>query len=959
MDSKRVSPGEPCMRMIFSILMVSVSCWSAAAKPLQVGSVAAVRGDPTAQLAEQPERALRVQEAVFEGDLIRTGKRGRVQIVLDDRSIIFLGRETELSIDRFRFDSATGEGEAVTSVRKGVFRVMGGLITKVAPENFRTDTPTATIGIRGSFYMGDYCGELLRVLFLGGTGVFVENEFGHVDLSRVEQGAAARPGSAPFLMNFSPDVLRGMENSLAAKPREDEGEDDGSNNDNGKQPAPERMQENKGSPEPKRKADMYLDQDTEGNLQLSLPADEAVIIAREGASGQITVAGELDANSLSAVQLTLSGEDADTIQEVLGVLLSGAREDVPVTGGYQGATMASFSQRQVLSGLILTGALDGTVTGQVADVEGVLEDQVNNHYPFDISLEMDRYVPGSTYQPIDITSTDVDDLWIGLSRDFSLGTLGTIVLDYSYITDGGPGEFAVLLGQAEDMDFSELMYVGIEATESDWQQADDILKYRGYIHESITQDQLVSAVSTVVDQEIREVSVYLNRVNRRIVGFISVPDEKEQRFSLPDLGGGTLPSVMSVSLPEQELFIAEVDENGQIINVTLLGSFLSDDGTPLALGDEDTVSGEVYGSALQGLGLSWQGVDITRLDTEAVVASISANAGLMLTGSLAEADTSLSQWSGHIVGIAEDMADPYETASGDTRILMSSLDSGLSLSMDRAEGTLSGSAGLTDLGTLVSGSISESALTIDTLTIGGTEPSAVVSTRIAAAVVSADGAVSSGNVSGSLKSAGNYLVTGTVDEWGDGTASAPNPPEWMQWGYWEIAFDDPDTARSIHVHQPGAIWVAAENQINDISHVFSDVTVRYEGPAQCIRSCTADQSQDQLFGCADINVNFGREPGSRTFSGDLTFAQGALTMTTSGNLTAQGLQGVITSIQDCIGNSSASSVTPAASLVSGTFYDPVDSVGVPTRVLGVFAAETEGLSPTKYVGAFGGEVTPQ
>ncbi|MCG8470961.1 MAG: hypothetical protein MI742_03790, partial [Desulfobacterales bacterium] len=56
-------------------------------------------------------------------------------------------------------------------------------IPKSDPKKFRTETPVATNGIRGSIYMGSFKDGQLKVLFQGGTGIDVYNEAGSVPVT--------------------------------------------------------------------------------------------------------------------------------------------------------------------------------------------------------------------------------------------------------------------------------------------------------------------------------------------------------------------------------------------------------------------------------------------------------------------------------------------------------------------------------------------------------------------------------------------------------------------------------------------------------------------------------------------------------------------------------------------------------------------------------------------------------
>ncbi|PLX90808.1 MAG: hypothetical protein C0614_00255 [Desulfuromonas sp.] len=170
------------------------------ALPLKpVGMVVAVRGQALAENPFSGERRLIIKGEVFSNDRITTTVGSRLQVVFNDNTIVSLGPKSELLIDTYKWDASANKGQMKTVVDQGLFRVLGGLITKHSPESFSTETPAATIGIRGSLYAGFYDNETkeLQVAFVGGKGVFVGNELGRTDLDQPGYWSSVLEGLAP------------------------------------------------------------------------------------------------------------------------------------------------------------------------------------------------------------------------------------------------------------------------------------------------------------------------------------------------------------------------------------------------------------------------------------------------------------------------------------------------------------------------------------------------------------------------------------------------------------------------------------------------------------------------------------------------------------------------------------------------------------------------------------------
>lgn len=182
------------MLLTISLLLAGASGLAASAP---AGSVVAARGKVEATDDGGTTRALKVKSEIFAPDTIQTGKDGRVQLMFSDHTIVSLGVDSVLKVAEYRWNGEQKDGAMKTAVEEGTFRVLGGLITKQAPKNFTTETPAATIGIRGSMYAGKASRGETMVVFLGGKGIVVYNPLGQVEITRPGYGVMVRFGEAP------------------------------------------------------------------------------------------------------------------------------------------------------------------------------------------------------------------------------------------------------------------------------------------------------------------------------------------------------------------------------------------------------------------------------------------------------------------------------------------------------------------------------------------------------------------------------------------------------------------------------------------------------------------------------------------------------------------------------------------------------------------------------------------
>jgi len=89
--------------------------------------------------------------AVRQGDIIRTGADGTVQLVMIDSAYLSLRSNSRMRLDRYQFEQASSAAHtALVTLVTGVLRTFTGELARRNPNQFRMRSPIATIGIRGS-----------------------------------------------------------------------------------------------------------------------------------------------------------------------------------------------------------------------------------------------------------------------------------------------------------------------------------------------------------------------------------------------------------------------------------------------------------------------------------------------------------------------------------------------------------------------------------------------------------------------------------------------------------------------------------------------------------------------------------------------------------------------------------------------------------------------------------------
>lgn len=117
---------------------------SAARVDFASGSVIAIGQDGRS-------RALDKGAEVATGDRIETASAGRAQLRFTDGAFVSLQPNTTFEVREYHFTGRTdGSERGVFGLLRGAFRTVTGLIGRVNRNTYQVQTPTATVGIRGT-----------------------------------------------------------------------------------------------------------------------------------------------------------------------------------------------------------------------------------------------------------------------------------------------------------------------------------------------------------------------------------------------------------------------------------------------------------------------------------------------------------------------------------------------------------------------------------------------------------------------------------------------------------------------------------------------------------------------------------------------------------------------------------------------------------------------------------------
>lgn len=124
----------------------------AATTPEDAGTVKSVKGIVTI-LSGGVQRVASPGDTLRSSDQIRTDPLSAVGITLRDNTVLSVGPDSTLSLDKFTFHATTRKGALEASLKRGSMSAISGTIAKTSPNAVQFKTATMTMGIRGTEFI--------------------------------------------------------------------------------------------------------------------------------------------------------------------------------------------------------------------------------------------------------------------------------------------------------------------------------------------------------------------------------------------------------------------------------------------------------------------------------------------------------------------------------------------------------------------------------------------------------------------------------------------------------------------------------------------------------------------------------------------------------------------------------------------------------------------------------------
>lgn len=200
--------------LCISLLFILASTMTAAADPplpTPVGRVIWVKGTFKATMPNNEVRVLQKSSVIYLQDTLTTDANSQAQIAFTDNSLVTFRANSKFVVDQYSYQPQSkggSVGKYFMSLIEGGFRTITGLIAKNNPNDYKINTPVATIGVRGTDYsVYVHNGELFVGYTQGTPCVTSGNQQLCLD-AKTPYANVPKVGAAPVPLTQQPAVFK-------------------------------------------------------------------------------------------------------------------------------------------------------------------------------------------------------------------------------------------------------------------------------------------------------------------------------------------------------------------------------------------------------------------------------------------------------------------------------------------------------------------------------------------------------------------------------------------------------------------------------------------------------------------------------------------------------------------------------------------------------------------------------
>ncbi len=225
-------------KTIYTLLAACVAFASASAWAAPAGQITHLSGILSVKKADGTTKILSVKSEVFEGDTLTTEDETYARVKFVDTGEVVLRPNSQLKVNTYQYDEAKPQNDNVfMGLLKGGLRAVTGLVGKRSQDKVAYQTPTATIGIRGTHFGALFCqGDCAKVPTPTGeppaNGLHVDVSSGVVSITNTAGTFTFNAGQFAYVptANVPPELIppeRGIRVTMPGATAANKGSGDG------------------------------------------------------------------------------------------------------------------------------------------------------------------------------------------------------------------------------------------------------------------------------------------------------------------------------------------------------------------------------------------------------------------------------------------------------------------------------------------------------------------------------------------------------------------------------------------------------------------------------------------------------------------------------------------------------------------------------------------------------------
>ena len=805
----------------------------------EVGKVTGVKGEAVIERGGKRIQVINAMQ-VEKNDVIKTIGDARVKLTFNDNTVISLGKKAVFNIAEYRQGNES-TSKATFNVMQGAFKAITGKIGKVAPKKFIVKTRNATIGIRGTIFLGRVypnadkediaCTKGAITVTTGGVSLDVDAG-NYVSLDN-GKNSGVKPLDSKMETSMEEDASLGDEDKGDDSQKENSDKEKKKSDKDKKEDSDKKEKSNSGK-KSSSSDDLSEDSDTKSSSDSSTETTDTTTSSSDTTGGVSTdsVDSATDTASTTTTDATSTATTDTTTSTVNSVSdLSGYQYD-----GYKSATSTDK--------FIATGATsfkyDATTSTYTAQNYSLTKKYEGGNTGTTTVSASFTHTPTSSVKKGGYTghSAITDTLTIPFTSQsagsddsvvykLEMDNMGEFLVGYnsSTTTTGSP---AVTVGQsANGITSVDMFYAGSQS------DATGLDNSKVYVYDDFKGTQLVMSGATAGTSTLGEIKfdtstskkVYLNGKLRSII----------TQDSVDDAGGA------------KEFMSLYINDDGSIVGKKYYKHYDTNNAYK-ATSVGSVTHGALYGTDFQGAGVSFTDKEYSSYGVNDTLENTDYNEHavfLSSTESVATSKVSSQEMKGYV---AYGLAD--SGSAGTTNYT----ESGLALTINSATGAVSGSISGTNVKFTVDGTISN-------------QTSYYLNDDVFGAMLKNNtGSVTQSSTSYNYISNSGWLLSrGDKYDAASSTFIADNS-DYSSWGYWTGDFKDSSSnVKNVDIR---STWVAGVEtnaaSIDDLISKAGSSNPVYKGHVLGFVSDGTNIYNIKLDSTNKVNVTFNLSSGGST-----------------------------------------------------------------------------------------------